>query len=115
MTIITEDRPGAVILRLRGSAGMWAAGDLERAVDGVIARTPPLAVIDMSGLDFVASLAMGQFMRLATTQRGRGASTAAAAPSREIELALRRGRLDTLIPIYPTLEAALGAAPDLAN
>lgn len=110
--IITEDVPGAVVLRLRGAAGMWAVAELERAVDAAIARRAPLAVLEVSGLDFVASLAMGQFLRLATSQRDAGGRTAAAGPSREIELALRRGRLDALIPIYPTLREALegGAA-----
>jgi anti-sigma B factor antagonist len=111
MTISTEERPGAVILRLRGAAGMWAAGDLELAVDDVLARKTPLAILEMSGLDFVASIAMGQFLRLATSQRDSGGRAAAAAPPREIELALRRGRIDSLLPIYPSLDAALAGAP----
>ncbi len=111
LSVVTEVRPGAVVLRLRGSAGMWAVEDLRRAIDGAIAAKQPLVVLELSGLEFVASLGMGEFLRLAAAQRDAGGRAAAAGPPPEIARALRRARIDALIPICADLGEALALSP----
>jgi anti-anti-sigma factor len=49
----------AVVVRLRGEAGVAEAGVLETSLLRLVARRPPCAIFDLSELHFLSSLAVG--------------------------------------------------------
>jgi anti-anti-sigma factor len=54
-----EETPDEVIVRIAGQAGVQQVGHLSAALLGLSCRRPSLVTLDLSGLSFVSSLAMG--------------------------------------------------------
>jgi anti-anti-sigma factor len=54
-----DEGPGEVVVRLGGEAGVGQAGELTAALLRLSAARTPLLTLDLSGLRFISSLAMG--------------------------------------------------------
>ncbi|MBL8991670.1 MAG: STAS domain-containing protein [Phycisphaerae bacterium] len=80
---------------------------LERQVNRLTASRPGLVVLDLSGLTFLASMAVGQFVMLARSLKGWGGSVRVATPSNDVRLVLERCRLSDTLPVFPSIDAAL--------
>jgi anti-anti-sigma factor len=59
-----SDLARGVLVRVEGEAGVTGLETLQIAFTQVLSRRPPLAVLDLSRLSFVSSLAIGQLVRL---------------------------------------------------
>jgi anti-anti-sigma factor len=55
----SDEAPGEVIVRIAGEASIEQADQLTGALLGLSCRRPPLITLDLTGLSFVSSLAMG--------------------------------------------------------
>jgi anti-anti-sigma factor len=53
------ETPGAVVVQLKGEAGLKAADGLQAPLQRIVAARPPLVIFDLSGLVFAASLFLG--------------------------------------------------------
>jgi anti-anti-sigma factor len=62
--VTISDFDGGVLVRLEGEAGILGLEKLQFAFARVIARRSRLAVLDLSQLTYVTSLAIGQLVRL---------------------------------------------------
>jgi anti-anti-sigma factor len=51
--------PGEVVVRVAGEAGVRQAAELTAALLGPSAGRPALVTLDLAGLNFISSLAMG--------------------------------------------------------
>lgn len=107
LTISVEKVPLATIVRLKGSAALGAITELDAALNRIAADRPMLVVMDLSGVDFLASLAMGQFVALHKSLKYHGGRMVLAGPSGNVLDALHLARLGSLIPILPSVDAAL--------
>lgn len=100
-------RDGAIVLTLRGDAGMLAADALERHVNAVAAAHPRRVVIDATGLTFLASLTLGLLVRLSHAVRAHGGEVRFAGATADVRDMLGRTRLTTVFPLFPSVDAAL--------
>jgi anti-sigma B factor antagonist len=110
LSIDVQQRPGATIIRLIGDAGLKGADTLERHATRLSTLRPPLLILDLSELTFIGSLAIGSLVALAHGIKMHGGLTRIAVPEGDVSTALLRCGLDRVIPIVPTLAAALAAS-----
>jgi anti-anti-sigma factor len=80
--------------------------DLVVAAAPHVMGTGPGLVIDLSGVDFITSAGLGEFVYLGMELKERGAVLALASPSRNIERLIRQVGLDAVMPLFPTVEQA---------
>ncbi len=106
----SEDVGGAVVLRLVGDMGMKQATEIERSLTPTAARHPTLVVLDLSGVTFIASLAIGTLMAFQRGVVSRGGRVYYAAPSKVVADVIRHAHLDKVMKIAGSVEEALQAA-----
>jgi anti-anti-sigma factor len=106
---ISEQERGVVVC-LSGYAGSTNLHTLEFTLIRLSARRVPLAVLDLSGLTLLSSLAMGMLVRFnRDLGRWQGRVKLAGVPA-HIREALETAMLTTLFEIHATAEDALTAA-----
>jgi anti-anti-sigma factor len=106
-----EARPGEVVVRLAGEAGIAQAGELAAALLPLSAVRPPCLTLDLSGLECVSCLAVGV---LAEFRRGlaRAGSRVCLAPAVQgpVREALERAGLLALFDAPGESEIGAGLA-----
>lgn len=96
------------MLTVGGVVDLATAPTLQQTVDGLVDSAPPILIMDLSAVEFLASVGL---QILVTTHEkvclaGQFAVVAAGAPvSRPIQLT----HLDELVPLYSTLDEAIAA------
>ncbi|MBC7782654.1 MAG: STAS domain-containing protein [Burkholderiales bacterium] len=108
MTILTELRDVAIILHVAGGIDTLSTELLERAADGVIVRKPGAAIVDLSELLYINSLAIGVLTRLATTVR-RSGRIAIVIPPGDVRDVFVRSRVIDLFEQFDDVDAAVAA------
>lgn len=106
-----ETHPTHTIARLIGSAGIAAMGEMERRTNALAAARPALLVLDLSQLDFLASVDLGLLVRLAHALRDHGGRVLAAGARPPIADAIRRTRIDEVVPLVDSVDDALRTTP----
>ena len=109
MEVELETLPQAVVLRIRGSAGITEAKALRVALGSLLHQKPQAIVIDMSGLHYVASVAVSAVAAgLCRTASDRD-RIRLAAPSTSVLDVLTRTRVTACVRVFPSVAAALAA------
>ena len=100
-----------VILRLEGEAGVHAVDRMPfmLMLMRLVARRPPLVVVDLSGLTLFSNLAMRALVTFSCDLRRWGGRVKLAAIPPLIYESLKTSRLDTLFEICATVEEAQDA------
>lgn len=94
---------GALVLRLVGSAGIASAQTLEDAI-AAAARLPDRVVVaDLSGLEFISSVGVGQLLALHRRVQGRGGELRIGGVSQSVAAALAYVRVHELVPVYASV------------
>ena len=106
---VTQDN-GASIVRLRGDGGAGRAATLDAAVTRVCATRPRLVVLDLTELAYIASLCMGSLVALRRAIGSHGGSVRIAGASGDVALALRRAKLDAIMPMHESVAECVSAA-----
>jgi anti-anti-sigma factor len=92
-----SEAPGQMVVRVAGEASFELAGDLEGVLLRLSLRRPPRVTLDLSGLTFVSSLAMGVLVAFRRgVVRAGGRVRLAAALQRPVRESLERAGLLTL-------------------
>ena len=101
-----------VLLRLEGEAGVHAVDRMPFIVMlmRLVARRPPLVVVDLSGLTFLSSLAIGALVGFCRELGRFGGRVKLAAIPPLIYESLKTSRLDMLFEVCATVEEAQAAA-----
>lgn len=107
LQITTTERDGATIATMTGSASMLEIDPLTRTFDRLAAARPKRLVIDMTRLDFMASLALGQIVAVNRSVKMHGGTVVLAGPNADITGVLDRCNIRALMPVVPTLDEAL--------
>ena len=97
--------PGVRVVTLRGEAGFRQSPRLGEALARVSARRPGFVLLDLAGLTFISSLAMGELVRFQRALARYGGRVVLVAVPPSIAGALRRARLDAVLDIR-------GASPE---
>lgn len=100
------ERPTALVLVLAGDAGVGEIESLRRVVDDAMTRPSKRVIVDLSRLDFIASLGLGQLVRLALSVRARGGQFRLCAAHDGILAAVLKSRLSDLMPMFRDLADA---------
>lgn len=103
--------PSATLITLTGAADVSGSPELERKLTMVSAQRPKVAILDLSGLTFISSLCMGSLIQFGHGLTKRGSRVAVAAAQPMVADALRRIRMESVLPMYPTVEDALATQP----
>ncbi len=109
LVVSTQQTDDATIVELQGSASMTEVDSFSRQTDRLAAARPKRLVLDLSRLDFLASLAIGQLVALNKSVRMHGGTMALAAPKPDVRAVIDRCNLRAVLPVFDTLEEALAA------
>jgi anti-sigma B factor antagonist len=100
-----EKHDGAVVISLAGELDLYNADEVRAALAEAIDGEPARIVVDMSGVEFVDSTALGVLIE-ARSKLGRPALVLCA-PQFETRRTLQVSGLDRHLPVHDTLDAAL--------
>jgi anti-anti-sigma factor len=100
------ERPHAIVLVLAGDAGVTQVEALRRAVDEVLMLPGKRIIVDITKVDFIGSLGLGQLVRLALAVRARGGLFRLCGAQAGINLAIAKSKLSVLLPIFRDLTDA---------
>lgn len=109
LAITLEVVDSAVVMRITGDADMHSLAPLQREVARLAASRPKLVVIDASEVGFFSSLALSEFVSLHSALKTHGSTIAMVGVHGAAHDAVRRSRLDSIIRLFPNVEAAVAA------
>lgn len=110
LTIAIDQRRDALVIRLSGSAGVTAGDELDRAARLIKIQRPRRLIIDLAGLSFIASLGLGLLVALGSSVRQDGGTIQLVAAKPYIADAIKRCKLDRLLPMHESVDAAIIAS-----
>jgi len=99
-----------LLVTVVGEAGVAASAKMEREFTRIVARRPPVVVLDLTGLSFISSLGMGALVGLQRGITGRGGKLRVAGMQDRVAEALRRAQLDRVMVFSPSVQEAIAEA-----
>ncbi len=110
LTINLESRSNGVsVVSFFGPADVLNLPTLETQLKSLLERKPARVVFDLSGLTFIGSLAIGALIHFRTTAITWKGVVQLCGSNELISNTIKRVRIDVLLPIHPSVEAALVA------
>jgi anti-anti-sigma factor len=106
VTVDVEHHGSAVVLRVAGELDLLTTPTLSDACTAALASRPPVLVIDLSGVTFLASVGMSAIVAAHQTA-GAHTKVRVVGGSRDTLRPITVTGLDTLLSVYPALAAAL--------
>ena len=100
---------GSVVVSLAGELDLYNAHEVREALLECCAEGPPRLVVDLSGVKFIDSTALGVLIEARTKLENRRGFLLAA-PGLETRRALEISGLDRHFTVHDSLDAALAAA-----
>lgn len=105
VTVTVERRGAATVLCVAGELDALTASSVREAVERALGDAPPVLVIDLTGVTFLASAGMVAIM--ADEESAARTSIRVVAAHRECLRPLRLTGLDEVMKIFPTIDDAL--------
>jgi len=106
LSISAEREVGAHVVRLSGTARLEEAEELGARLAELLRPETPHLILELSGLRFLTSVGIGGLVSAHNRARRLNGRVSVVNPRPEVENLLRLTRVDQLLSIYPTLEAA---------
>lgn len=106
VTVDVDQHGTAVVLHVTGELDLLTTPTLAEACTEALAQRPPVLVIDLTGVTFLASVGMSAIVA-AHEQGGETTKVRIVGGSREIMRPISVTGLDSLLSVYPELTAAL--------
>lgn len=106
VTVDVEHHDGAVVLHVAGELDMLTTPKLQESISRELAAHPPVLVIDLADVTFLASSAMAAIV-VAHQKAGDRSAVRVVATSRETTRPLEVAGLRSYLSIYDSLDAAL--------
>jgi anti-sigma B factor antagonist len=107
LNIRATDAPQGMIVNVGGEVTVEEVDELETQLQALASHPTPAFVLDLSELNFAASLAIGCLLRFRNTVTAAGGRVALADVQPMLSDAFRRAQLHRVFAIYPTVDAAL--------
>jgi anti-sigma B factor antagonist len=105
----TDRRNGAVIVSLAGELDLYNAEEVRSALLDTLADAPDLLVVDLEGVMFIDSTALGVLIEARSRLDDRSGFRLAA-PGLEVRRALEVSGLDRHFVVHDTVADAVGSA-----
>jgi anti-anti-sigma factor len=115
LKIEIEQHPQAVIAHLSGEAGVDEADELDRNLRLLTAAKPALAVLDMAGVSYIASMGIGALVKFRNELSHSGGRVVFAALRPLVLDTFKHAGLLRVFQAYPTIEDALRSAQPPAD
>lgn len=103
-----ERRGDATVVNLAGSAGVLNEDVLRRFVDALIKNPTRRVVLNLAKLTFISSVALGMLVSLQRDVKGQGGQVTIASANQNVQKVITRCKLDTLMPVYSSVDEAVG-------
>jgi anti-anti-sigma factor len=104
-----EERDGATVVSLAGELDLYNAEDVRAALLECCANEPSVLVVDLKGVTFIDSTALGVLIEARSRLADRDGFRLAA-PGLETRRALEVSGLDRHFSVFDTVAGALGSA-----
>jgi anti-sigma B factor antagonist len=101
-----SENEGSLIVELAGELDLYNAEELRSALHEATARTPARLVIDLSGVEFIDSTALGVLVEARRRLANRRAFLLAG-PGRDVRRTLEVSGLDRHFGVFESVDAAL--------
>ena len=99
--------PGTAVLEIKGSIHHGPeCARLVQEVEGMIAAHETRVILDMAGVTYADSAAIGAIVKCLTKLKTAGGALRIAGAQPTISHSLKLTRVDTLIPMFPTVDQA---------
>ncbi len=95
-------------VQIIGPLDMAGAGSIDLKLTAATATRRKHTILDLTEVPFMASLGMGLLVQIARALNARNQRLILLTPSDTVAIAIRTSRLDTVMPIAESLEAAHG-------
>ena len=95
-------------MQIIGPLDMAGVGSIDLKLTAATATRRKHTILDMTEVPFMASLGMGLLVQIARALTAREQRLILLTPSDTVAIAIRTSRLDTVMPIAESLEAAHG-------
>ena len=102
-----ERSDGITQVALIGRLDVTGLHSVDIKFHGATAARPHPAIVDLSGLDYIASLGMGMLISCAQSLRRKGYPMVLVGAHDDVDTALRRAGIDQAIPMAADLDEAL--------
>lgn len=114
ITTAIERHNGCIVVSVGGEIDLSTAPAFEAAIDNALADEPPVLVIDLSAVRFMASAGL-RILVTTHEKASRSAQIAVVASSSATRRPIELSGLDKLFSLYPTLDDALQAVRTTAE
>ena len=105
-SVAVQGSAEAPVVRVSGALDLALAPKLQQLADRVLRTAPPLLVVDLTGLTFLASTGMSTLLRI-QREHPAGTEVRIVATGRVVLRPMQLTRLTDELDLYPTLDAAL--------
>ena len=102
----TELKNGITLLQLRGRMDIMGVNEVETKFTGYCAGETPKVIVDMSGVDFLASIGIRLLVTNAKSMFSRKGKMALLNPTPDVMGVLEITDIPAIIPVYSQLESA---------
>src|SRR3954469_15131943 len=102
-----ERSDGITQVELIGRLDVSGLHEVDIKFHGATAARPHPAIVDLSGLDYIASLGMGMLISCAQSLRRKGHAMVLVGAKGDVDTALRTAGIDQAIPMVPDIDEAL--------
>ncbi len=106
-SVSTHLRGSAVVLDLHGKADLLHLDELHRALDSARPEGEGNVVIDLTDLEFINSMGLGELIHFRNRLREKGSELRLAGANGMIAEMLDKTRLDEVMPLYETVGEAV--------
>ena len=101
-----ELEKGIRLIQLQGKLDVEGANSIDTKFNGYCSGEKPLMVVDLAGVDFIASFGIRMLTLAAKSITVRGGRMVLINPSAEVHQLLEMTGVPSIIPIYSSLESA---------
>jgi anti-sigma B factor antagonist len=114
ITVSVAHRNGVTVVSIGGEIDLSTAPAFEAAIAGALAEEPPVLVIELSAVQFLASAGL-RILVAAQEKASKSAQVAVVASSPATSRPIELTGLDKVFSLYPTLDDALLAVRTAAE
>jgi anti-sigma B factor antagonist len=100
------------VLTLTGELELATVPQVRQQVVSLVGDRRAHLMVDLSGVDFIDSVGLGLLVSILKRVRSHGGDLLVAGVSPRARALLELTRLDEIIEVYPSVEAAVAARPD---
>lgn len=115
VTTHTDETSKATVISLSGDAGMAELDQLDAGLKKVVAGRPALVIVDLAGLKFASSIALGKLIDFHRGMTRHGGRVILAGAGLNVSNVIRASRLDQFFEIYANVREALAEAAATAK